>query len=121
MPKKKETFYFAKKKNRILAFKTMQERNFWVYENGAEPVNRIEIKELATPRQIREAKEAWPNDQSAAERQKFYEQRLHELDLEFVRLSRLRKLISKVTGSNLKETAKRARMEVFGDERMPRR
>ena len=49
MPKKKETFYFAKKKNRILAFKTMQERNFWVYENDAEPVNRIEIKELATP------------------------------------------------------------------------
>lgn len=121
MGKKTENWFFAALDKKVFAFPTREERNFWIYTMGLTPLNKIQLKYWATPQDIREAKKSWPNNLSDSELQKFYRRKLREIDREYVKLRRVRSLISRVTGSDLKKTAKLARMEVFGDDRMPRR
>tara|TARA_Y100000361_G_C11081452_1_gene301261 strand:- start:421 stop:789 length:369 start_codon:yes stop_codon:yes gene_type:complete len=122
MKKKIETWFFALKGKRVLAFPTRQERNFWIYYSGLVPLNRIQVKHFATPAEINAAKRAWPNDGDHSSMQKFYKKKLSEIDEQYVRARRMRKLLKDVTGADLQRSAREAREKMDkGTGRMPRR
>mgnify|MGYP003146912462 CR=1 FL=1 len=122
MKKKIETWFFALNGIKVVAFPSRQERNFWVYYSGFYPLNRFEVKERATPAEINAAKKAWPNDASHAQIEKIYKQKLSEVDEQYVKTRRMRKLLKDVIGADLKRSAKEAREKMDnGAAGMPRR